>query len=179
MPFFGKVYADVVVVSSNGYFTFGAEHYAFGNTWPIPSTHAPNGFVAPYWADLDPSAEGVVWTHSSAERLLIEWHSVPYWNQDCIDRASTGRNPCSREENPILRFEVPTLRPRCAHAVPTLCPRCDANHAPHAQHLAHQYTTTTPGERSSTPAATAFTARPRRCRSQSSPTAPWSFATWR
>ena len=58
--FYGATFAagDIIRVSTNGYFTFGAaaQHYRWGETTHIPSSRPPNSLAAVYWADLDPSA---------------------------------------------------------------------------------------------------------------------------
>jgi hypothetical protein len=57
--FYGKEFKDddqIIMVSSNGYFTFGAEHYKYGNTQTIPHDGVPDEMVAVYWSDFDPSA---------------------------------------------------------------------------------------------------------------------------
>ena len=61
--------------------------------------------VAVYWSDLDPSSDGQVFTHHTAERMVIEWNAIPYWNLDCNNWVGTSRE-CTRAENPVVTFEA-------------------------------------------------------------------------
>ena len=57
--YYGKEFKEddqIIMVSSNGYFTFGAaEHYKYGNTETIPHAGVPDEMVAVYWSDFDPT----------------------------------------------------------------------------------------------------------------------------
>ena len=46
---------QIIMVSSNGYFTFGAEHYKYGNTQTIPHDGVPDEMCAVYWSDFNPA----------------------------------------------------------------------------------------------------------------------------
>ena len=57
--FFGRRFegdSQLIMVSSNGYFTFGSTHYKYGNTQTIPHDGVPDEMAAVYWSDFDPSA---------------------------------------------------------------------------------------------------------------------------
>jgi len=72
-----------VKVSSNGYVVFGSS--AATDYWneSIPNTHAPNGFAAPLWDDLNPSAGGGVWHRtvgtSPNRKFVVSWNDVPHY----------------------------------------------------------------------------------------------------
>jgi thermitase len=69
-----------VLISANGYLTFGNVGYAYSNT-SIPSSASPNDFIAPFWDDLNPGAGGNIdyATFGSApDRVfVVEWSGVP------------------------------------------------------------------------------------------------------
>jgi hypothetical protein len=71
-----------VVVSSNGYLTFGSDGTDFSND-PIPSPAQPNALIAPYWDDLDPSLGGEIrWLAQGSapdRRFTVTWLDVPYF----------------------------------------------------------------------------------------------------
>ena len=83
--FYGVTYTDVIV-SSNGFITFGSTSGAsdFGNV-SIPNTDAPNNFAAPFWDDLHPGQSGAYvyyYSHGAApnRKLTIEWYNVPHFS---------------------------------------------------------------------------------------------------
>ena len=56
--FYGREFSgddQIIMVSSNGYFTFGATHYKYGNTQTIPHDGVPDEMCAVYWSDFDPA----------------------------------------------------------------------------------------------------------------------------
>ena len=53
-PFYDQLKSHIHI-SSNGYVTFSGEEWAFGNSFTIPQTRAPNDMIAVFWSDLDPS----------------------------------------------------------------------------------------------------------------------------
>jgi hypothetical protein len=83
-------------VYSNGFIRFGSmgqydgtaashlsQHYMqLGRTAPLPSLGTPGPMLAVYWADLNPSAGGAVYTWHDDTRLIVEWAEVPFWNTD-------------------------------------------------------------------------------------------------
>jgi len=85
--YLGNVY-DTVIVSSNGYLTFGTNGAAYGNT-VIPDAGQPNDLIAPFWDDLDPSSGGevyVVLSGTSPNRVFtVEWNGVHHYRTvgDC------------------------------------------------------------------------------------------------
>lgn len=54
--FFGALQGQVLI-SSNGYLTFGTDGIDQSND-PIPSTAEPNDLIAPFWDDLNPGSQG-------------------------------------------------------------------------------------------------------------------------
>ena len=81
-PFYGASYTDLLV-SSNGYLTFGAYGSDYSND-PIPTGFEPNGIVCPFWDDLFPPAGGTVhyYHDTNQDRAIFQWNAVPsiYWD---------------------------------------------------------------------------------------------------
>eukprot|EP01047_Picozoa_sp_COSAG01_P011570 COSAG01_NODE_508_length_16107_cov_120.001187_2_plen_714_part_00 len=87
--FYGTTFT-MVMVSSNGYFTFGSEHYAYGNTAPIPTEGPPDNMVAVLWSDFDSKGEERVFTHYVPPRscvgcdrvasFAIEWADIEHFH---------------------------------------------------------------------------------------------------
>ncbi|MCP3696223.1 MAG: hypothetical protein GY917_28760, partial [Planctomycetaceae bacterium] len=81
--FFGEV-RDQVWITANGYIAFGDGDLADETVNGIPSVQGPEGFIAGYWADLDPAAGGTVRyqvQRSSPNReLVVAYEAVPHAN---------------------------------------------------------------------------------------------------
>ena len=78
-PFYGEAFGEVAIVS-NGFLNFGPASTAYSNT-PIPSTGVPDGFVAPLWDDLNPSAGGAVYYEDLGDgRFVVQWEAVPFYS---------------------------------------------------------------------------------------------------
>ncbi len=77
--FFGVDYSNIVV-SSNGYLTFGAPGDEPFNV-PIPMSSDPNAIIAPLWDDYAPNAGGSVqWElrgMAPNRRFIAQWTGVP------------------------------------------------------------------------------------------------------
>ena len=94
LPFNFPYYGDVetlLYIGSNGYITFGTEHYPSGQTLPIPTAGGQRGgvvvdeFVALFWADLDPSSGGQtsgvyfdVDQAAGGSRFIVSYLQIPY-----------------------------------------------------------------------------------------------------
>ena len=72
--FFTNVYNEVRVCS-NGFIAFQSTSAAYSNA-PIPSAGQPEGFVAPFWDDLNPSNGGTVHVQAFADRFVVQWTAV-------------------------------------------------------------------------------------------------------
>ena len=76
-----------VHVASNGLLDFGsnagADAYVNGQ---IPDRREPNGIVAPYWDDFDPTTAGAVWYRTVGtapnRRFVVAWVGLPRWRTD-------------------------------------------------------------------------------------------------
>jgi len=82
-PFYGTP-TTAVRISSNGFLRFGTgTATAYANV-AIPSSGEPNGFVAPFWDDLNPGAGGSVRTlvagSGTARRFVASWENVPHYS---------------------------------------------------------------------------------------------------
>jgi serine protease len=106
VSFYGQTYTTAYV-SSNGFLALGSSAGANtpGNA-AIPNTAAPNGIIAPYWDDLDPSAGGGVYAGVSGaapdRTLHIEWHDVPHFTLSTSGRVTVE---LSLKENGEVRFQ--------------------------------------------------------------------------
>ncbi len=106
ISFYGQSYSTAYV-SSNGFLAFGssAGATAHQNT-SIPNTATPNGIVAPFWDDLNPSAGGAVYaglTGAAPNRVLhVEWHNVPHFT---FGSSGTVTFELSLKENGDVRFQ--------------------------------------------------------------------------
>lgn len=80
--YLGTTY-NTVLISSNGYITFGTSGTAYTNS-PIPDPAEPNNMIAPFWDDLNPGAGGNVYvllTGTAPNRIFtIEWAGVPHYS---------------------------------------------------------------------------------------------------
>ena len=74
-PFYGDTYSTATIVS-NGRLHFNADPSTTGANGAIPRQSGPNGFLAPFWEDLDPSAAGTLYYQLSQERAVVEWNGV-------------------------------------------------------------------------------------------------------
>eukprot|EP01052_Picozoa_sp_SAG31_P009529 SAG31_NODE_502_length_14826_cov_5.474299_9_plen_163_part_00 len=79
-PFFGEK-KHSAKVSSNGYITFGAQHFPYGNTRRIPSRNTPNEAIFVYWVDWNPPADdsaGIYQYYDDrAQLFVIQWDHFP------------------------------------------------------------------------------------------------------
>lgn len=79
LPFGFEFYGEIqnsVLVSSNGYLTFGTDGSDYTND-QIPNTNDPNNFIAPFWDDLRPSSKrGQVFYESSSDKFVVQYHEV-------------------------------------------------------------------------------------------------------
>lgn len=84
-PFYGERKTQVKI-ASNGYMTFGAEHFPYGNTRPIPRSNTPNEVVAPYWADWNPPGTGArIFTYSENRMFVVQWDSMAHCCSDAYN----------------------------------------------------------------------------------------------
>jgi hypothetical protein len=79
-PFYGETFSSVAIVS-NGFLNFGPSSTEYSNA-AIPTSAAPNAFVAPFWDDLNPSEGGTVYQQNMGDgRFIVQWSDVPRWSQ--------------------------------------------------------------------------------------------------
>jgi len=81
LPWFGEPVSQVKV-SSNGYVVMGNDDATRFFPDDIPVAGAPNNYIAPLWADLNPAAGGGVYVQTlgvaPARRFVMQWEAVPY-----------------------------------------------------------------------------------------------------
>jgi hypothetical protein len=73
------VVESTVTIGTNGYVTFGTEHFAWGNNQEIPFVSYVDGVVAPFWIDLNPSLGGEVRYQAMGDSFVVSYLSVPYF----------------------------------------------------------------------------------------------------
>ncbi|NLG70002.1 MAG: PKD domain-containing protein, partial [Firmicutes bacterium] len=76
-PFYGQE-KQHVVISANGYLTFGTTGGDYTND-PIPSSSTPNDLLAVWWDDLSPQrGDGAVYYHHdpAGDRFIVQWTDV-------------------------------------------------------------------------------------------------------
>ena len=80
--FYGQSFTSVQI-SANGYLVFGDGAPRRPTNVAIPNAREPNGLVAPFWDDLDPSAGGSIWYRTTgtppSRRFVVAWVGVPHF----------------------------------------------------------------------------------------------------
>ena len=64
--YFGTTYTNVYV-SSNGFLTVLPDQFPATTPSPLPTAGTPDGVIAGWWGDLDPSAGGTIRPRRGAE----------------------------------------------------------------------------------------------------------------
>ncbi len=79
-PFYGNSYSSIFI-NSNGILTFGAGTGSYSNQ-PIPTSSAPNDFIAMFWDDLNPSLYGQVYYYNDTanNRFIVSYVGVPLFS---------------------------------------------------------------------------------------------------
>ena len=106
--FYGVSYSEVVV-GSNGILefeenSFFSEHFNIS----IPNSTVPNGFIAPYWDDLNPSLSETANIYTLLEgeapnrRLTIAWVALPFFGEDNPDTPVTFEVTLYEGSNDII-----------------------------------------------------------------------------
>ncbi len=80
LPFTFSFYGDnktEVIISSNGFLTFGPDGSDFTND-PIPDPAEPNDFIAAFWDDLDPRAEqsAIYYQDMGDGRFVVQYEMI-------------------------------------------------------------------------------------------------------
>jgi hypothetical protein len=80
--FYGEM-KDTVRVDNNGFLHFDSPSGNYFGNAAIPTAETPNGVVAPFWDDLDPTA-GTVYTYHDAEndRFIVQWDEIEAFFRD-------------------------------------------------------------------------------------------------
>ena len=89
-PFYGFLSESTLNIGTNGYITFGTDHFPYGNSYELPHAAslggvAVDGMLAVFWTDINPgaAADGCgVWYEVSEERAVVSYICVPYWTTD-------------------------------------------------------------------------------------------------
>ena len=79
-PFYGEA-KTTLKISSNGYLTFGADGTDFSND-PIPDPVDPNDLIAPFWDDLNPSADDTIFYYHDTDqnRFIVQYTGLPHYS---------------------------------------------------------------------------------------------------
>ncbi|NBB79572.1 MAG: hypothetical protein GVY36_09025, partial [Verrucomicrobia bacterium] len=79
-PFYGNNYSQIHV-SPHGMIALGSQTAAYENTG-IPSTAAPDLFIAPFWYDQNQQQAGDVYFYELNDRIIIQYEQVVSTNGD-------------------------------------------------------------------------------------------------
>ena len=75
VTFYGVDYSQIIV-STNGWISFGDfKMYSFRN-YPIPGAGGPSPMVAAFWDDLKTGSSGYVYYHASDDQVVIQWDDM-------------------------------------------------------------------------------------------------------
>lgn len=81
---YGLSYSSMKV-SANGYVVLGSSGAVEYFNSPIPLSAEPNGLIAPWWDDLNPSGGGRIWVRTFGiapnRTTAVSWVAVPHFNQ--------------------------------------------------------------------------------------------------
>ncbi len=78
LPFTFSFYGEnktEVKISSNGYLTFGGDGNDFSND-AIPDSKEPNDIICPFWDDLSPNVNGVVYYKKFSDKFIVQYSDV-------------------------------------------------------------------------------------------------------
>ncbi len=97
--FYGEA-KNEILVSSNGYLTFGIDGTDYTND-PIPSVEYPNDVIAPFWTDMKSGAAGTnySWYDEENQRLIIQ-----YSNWEKYDGAGQATFQVHLHQNGTIYF---------------------------------------------------------------------------
>jgi hypothetical protein len=76
-PFYGTMYNEFRI-NPNGWIGFGNDTTQWLNT-AIPNPDAPKPAIMPFWDDLDPSAGGNVYYHSTSDSLIVQYEEIYHY----------------------------------------------------------------------------------------------------
>jgi hypothetical protein len=71
-PFYGQTKTQVYV-AADGVLLFSAPTKSLFTNPAIPDTTSPNEFIAPFWDDLDGSAQGTVYYKTDGNRFIVQY----------------------------------------------------------------------------------------------------------
>lgn len=90
--FYGRDYQSLWVSSNGLLSTSGDLPSHGGGQQRFPDWRDPNGLIAPFWADLDPSVGGTVAYKTLGEapnrQFVVMWKDVPQWRKVAVDPVS-------------------------------------------------------------------------------------------
>ncbi len=78
-PFYGQPQTQISICS-NGWVAIGMQSSTAYSNQQIPSTGAPNGFVAPFWDDLYPPGGGQICSYYDQANhiFIVEFYQIPH-----------------------------------------------------------------------------------------------------
>ncbi len=76
--FYGNTYSGANI-SSNGYLTFGSYNMDYATS--LPDAELPNDIICPYWTDLDPSVQGMIYYYfdSANQRFIVQYDNIAHY----------------------------------------------------------------------------------------------------
>jgi subtilisin family serine protease len=88
MPFSFRLYQSTSTslrIGSNGFLRLGTGSATAHANTAIPNANEPNGIIAPWWDDLDPSVAGSITSQTTGtapnRRFVVTWTGVPHFGQ--------------------------------------------------------------------------------------------------
>lgn len=78
--FYGVEY-NSVYVCSNGFMSFTSNSTQY-NPASIPNSAQPNALIAPFWRDLNPSADGRITYYAGSDKFVVTWEGVKNYRTD-------------------------------------------------------------------------------------------------
>ncbi len=74
--FYGNVFSNIYF-GSNGFLCFAPLSGSMFTNATIPSSGAPNNYIAPYWDDLDGKTTGKVYYKAESDRFIVQYTNWP------------------------------------------------------------------------------------------------------
>ena len=109
-PFYGATY-DELQVGSNGNLQFTTRNPLYPASCLSPAVGLGD-VIAPYWADLDLSAQGALETavvgETPARIFVVEWDNVPLYGPDIDDRVTFEAQLFETSGDIVFLYEDPT-----------------------------------------------------------------------
>lgn len=74
-PYFGTNFSQIYVMP-NGALSLGQPNWIYDNYYGLPSSSAPENFIAPFWDYLDTRTIGDIYYKEESDRLIVQYENV-------------------------------------------------------------------------------------------------------